>query len=82
MIAPGKYDDLAASVQSVVDAKTVLLIVTGGTRGNGISVKVADPTLLARLPQILRVVADLMDGTGEPVREADAMRQIFRAAKG
>ena len=53
---PGKYDE-AATVARRMTGGDVLLIVVGGAQGGGFSAQ-CSPALLARLPALLRGVAD------------------------
>ena len=56
-LGPGKYDDLATVVLERADAQGVIVLVIGGTLGNGFSVQAtAGVTLL--MPALLRMLAD------------------------
>lgn len=56
-IGPGKYDDLATIVRAQAAAAGVLLVVIDGAAGSGFSVQ-ATPETSARLPELLRFMAD------------------------
>jgi hypothetical protein len=60
MIGPGKYDEEAVSLKKELNAQALILIVVGGPKGSGLSVK-SDEILLAALPQVLRTTADLIE---------------------
>ena len=59
-LGPGKYDEHATKVRNETDAAGVILIVIDGKRGSGFSVQ-ASPDFVARLPTLLRAVADGID---------------------
>lgn len=61
MLGPGKYDQQAEQLLKELSAQGLLLIVIGGNRGTGMSVK-SDPVLLAALPTVLRHTADMIEG--------------------
>jgi hypothetical protein len=54
---PGRYDAEATTLRETTDARAVVVIVLTGKRGDGFSVQTDDPTLLLRLPALLRNVA-------------------------
>jgi len=56
-LGAGKYDDLCSQIREQTQATGVLIVVFNGNFGNGFSAQIADPLLLARLPQVLREVA-------------------------
>jgi hypothetical protein len=60
MNGPGKYDDLATVVRRDARAAGVLVIVFGGTKGDGFSAQLP-LDLLITVPAILRDVADQID---------------------
>jgi len=66
-LGPGKYDDLASLVRKEVGLAEgrcpggVVLIVLGGDKGHGFSIQ-ADPLTMLRLPEMLRVMADQIEG--------------------
>lgn len=57
-MGPGKYDDLATYVRKHSLAKTAIVIVLEGYIGNGFSVQSTDAKISARLPALLRLMAD------------------------
>lgn len=54
---PGKYDGHATITREATQAKAVVLIVFGGTQGDGFSVQTVDPRLLLTLPELLEEIA-------------------------
>lgn len=60
-IGPGKYDDVATLAREATGAESVVVMVSGGTRGNGFSVQTFDPAFHARLPALLRRMADRIE---------------------
>jgi hypothetical protein len=56
-LGPGKYDHLATAARTAARARGVVVIVFEGDAGSGFSVQ-ADPHFTARLPAILRDVAN------------------------
>jgi hypothetical protein len=64
MMGPGKYDEFADVLAHSLQADGLVLIVVGGLMGAGMCVKCRDEKLVAKLPAILRDVADLMEKTG------------------
>jgi hypothetical protein len=69
-IGPGKYDELAEYVLLQAKAQAVVVIVTGGDRGSGMSRKsivndvwdlAAELEALSRLPRLLRHIADTIE---------------------
>ena len=63
---PGKYDDLATLCRKRADAACVIVIVMGGTKGDGFSVQTIDPAIALRLPRLLRIVADEIEASQAP----------------
>jgi hypothetical protein len=59
-IGPGKYDALATIVRESTSAGGVILIVIDGAHGAGFSVQ-ATPEVTAKLPALLRMVADSIE---------------------
>lgn len=57
-IGPGKYDDLTTYVREQSNADTAIVIVMDGNKGSGFSVQTRNLKLLARLPDLLRQMAD------------------------
>jgi hypothetical protein len=55
-IGPGKYDDLCTEIRERTKASGVLLIVIGGTKGQGFACQ-ADLITTVMLPQLLESVA-------------------------
>lgn len=60
-LGPGKYDDLATAAMESAQAAGVIVIVIGGNRGHGFSIQTHDLGLAAKLPAILRYIADGME---------------------
>lgn len=58
---PGKYDDEATMVRERTAAEAVVVVVVGGLRGHGFSTQSSDPQMLARLPALLRQIADQIE---------------------
>lgn len=54
----GKYDDDAEELLRKHSARTVLLMVIGGDKGQGFSMSTVDHRMLNLIPGILRYVAD------------------------
>jgi hypothetical protein len=52
----GKYDEEANELQRGLDADAVIVIVVGGERGNGVSLR-ADLQTMMQLPEVLRTIA-------------------------
>lgn len=63
MIGPGKYDDICTEVREKTKARSVLVIIIGGNKGEGFSVQ-SDIGTLMKLPTILRNVADQIGREG------------------
>jgi len=59
-LGPGKYDELCTEVRTKADAQGCILIIFGGNHGFGFSVQ-ASPGTLARLPKLLRELADAVE---------------------
>lgn len=59
---PGKYD--AECVKALVDTggHSVVLIVLDGVHGSGFSVASKDPLTERKLPELLRQLADVIEG--------------------
>lgn len=60
MLKPGKYDAEAEALLQKLGAEGLILIVVGGQKGSGMSVK-SNPVLLAALPGLMRTVADMIE---------------------
>lgn len=59
-MGPGRYDDLCTEARLKADAAGALLIVFGGSKGDGFAAQLpAELTLM--LPGILRIVADQIE---------------------
>jgi len=61
-LGPGKYDDLCTEAKEKAEARGAILIIIGGNKGEGFSCQ-TDILTLARLPSILRVIADEMEAS-------------------
>ena len=59
-LGPGKYDDMATYVREATNAQGVVVIVTGGNKGEGFSVQ-ATPALTMALPRVLRSIANQVE---------------------
>ncbi len=57
---PGKYNDIATEIRERTKARGIILIIVGGTQGQGFAVQ-GDALSLAIMPQAIRHVADQMD---------------------
>lgn len=62
-IGPGKYDDLCTKVREEAKATAALVIILGGNKGRGFSVQTEDFLVVAKLPAILRNVANQIEET-------------------
>ena len=62
-IGPGKYDDLCTVVRETANAEGAIIIILNGNQGGGFSCQ-APLELTARLPAILRAVADDIEKSG------------------
>jgi hypothetical protein len=62
---PGKYDHLATYVREQSGGEGVIVIVLGGNNGSGFSVQLIDQVLTIPLPQLLREMADQIEGDAE-----------------
>ncbi len=67
---PGKYDEAATTARELTGAAGVVLIVLGGSRGNGFSVQVRSEFLLRRLPVMLRDLAEQIERDVGEIAEA------------
>jgi hypothetical protein len=63
-MGPGKYDAECTKVREAVRAKAVLLIVFEGNNGTGFSMQTIAPEMLAKVPGVLRIVADEIEQSG------------------
>lgn len=61
MMGPGKYDDLCTQVRTQAKARGAMVIILEGDKGSGFSVQL-DATLMVGFPEVLRKVADEIDG--------------------
>lgn len=59
-VGPGIYDALCTRVREETGGKAVILIVSGGRLGSGFSVQ-SEEDITARLPRVLRDVADAIE---------------------
>lgn len=57
-VGPGKYDEVATLARELTGGHTVVLLVLGGSRGQGFSVQTIDPTMARALPELLRTIAN------------------------
>ena len=61
-IGPGKYDDVATMARVASQARGgVIVIVLGGSQGSGFAMQSEDPILMAKVPEILRNIADQIE---------------------
>ncbi len=60
-VGPGKYDDICTAVLVSTRAQGAIVMVLGGVRGTGFSLASLDPNLAAKLPALLREVADQIE---------------------
>jgi hypothetical protein len=61
---PGKYDWLASGVRQQSNAELVVVLVLGGSLGNGFSVQAVAPEYLQKLPDMLENMArQIREGT-------------------
>ncbi len=63
MLGPANYDPECARARLATHGRLAVLLVMGGTRGNGVSVQVQRDSSgdLVKLPGILRALADEID---------------------
>jgi len=61
MIGPGLYDSECTLMRETTQAESVILIVVRGWNGSGFSVQTTDPEFNAKLPALLRTMADEID---------------------
>ena len=54
----GKYDPLCALMNTITESQLTLLVVLGGSAGDGFSVTTTNPALTVVIPAVLRRVAD------------------------
>jgi len=66
MSAFGKYDLACDLARKVTKAETVLLIVLDGNEGSGFSVMTKDQSVIAKIPALLRRVADDIEVSEPP----------------
>ena len=59
-LGPGKYDDLATIVREQTNAQAVIVVVIGGTLGNGFSVQAREGVVL-KIPALLRMLANTIE---------------------
>jgi hypothetical protein len=55
---PGKYDEVCKVARELAGAETTIVIVLHGALGSGFSVQSVDPQVGAKLPALLRNVAE------------------------
>jgi hypothetical protein len=60
-LGPGKYDDVVTDVREKLEAIGCILLVFEGKQGTGFSVQ-APLELQLKLPQMLRSMADMIEG--------------------
>jgi hypothetical protein len=58
---PGKYDDLCQAAILSAQARTAILIILGGNKGEGFSLCTTAPEDLGKVSSLLRKVADGID---------------------
>lgn len=71
---PGKYDNECASVIESTQAAMALVIVIGGNKGHGFSVKAESSigeTLIKNIPATLRRIADDIEAFNEKAPDKD-----------
>lgn len=61
MIGAGKYDAACTVVRESNQAMGCILIIVGGTKGNGFSAQFLDAEMELGIPSILREVADQIE---------------------
>lgn len=62
-LGPGKYDPECTELREQTKAQGVILMVFGGTKGDGFSCQ-ASPELTLALPRILRCIASDIEESG------------------
>ena len=70
MLGPGKYDELCTQAREHAQARGVLLLVIGGTKGSGFSVQ-ADLETTLKVPGILRLLAAQIEADGGQLRAGE-----------
>lgn len=60
-VGPGVYDAEACELLERLQAQGVVLVVSGGIRGNQVAVAVKDPSLLLTVAAALRELADMLE---------------------
>jgi hypothetical protein len=65
---PGKYDPECTALREATQSGSVIAIIVDGIKGSGFSVQSIDPHFVAKLPEMLRGVADEI--------ERDLMEQV------
>lgn len=63
MQGPSKYDKECAAIRIATEARSALLIVLGGKRGNGFSAQ-THPADAMVIPELLRIMADEIEKSG------------------
>lgn len=58
---PGKYDAACTAAREMTKAQVCLLLVLGGDMGNGFSVQTHDLAVVAKVPALLRDIADQIE---------------------
>ena len=59
---PGKYDDVCTVVRETTEARVVVMIVLDGNKGSGFSVQSTQGDVTTRLPGLLRLTAQMIEG--------------------
>jgi hypothetical protein len=70
-LGPGKYDALATYVRQKAKASGAMVMIFGGSKGEGFSIQ-ASPELTLRLPELLRYIANEIErsmGTDAKAKE-------------
>lgn len=62
---PGKYDALCGEVMVKSNAECAIVIIIGGNKGNGFAVQTHDLRITEGLPELLRTLADQIEGDDE-----------------
>lgn len=61
MTGEGKYDAACTKAREATEADSVILIVLNGNQGHGTSVQSYDMTFPAKVPRLLRKMADAIE---------------------
>lgn len=58
---PSKYDEACTAAREMTKAEVCLLLVLGGDKGSGFSMQTHDLGVVAKVPALLRHIADQIE---------------------